>query len=113
MSAVVYQVAAQFPAALRNSCQDAGGSWEFMDRVINALRQHDTRWGYNGKRGNVNDPSHDVIDYHWGRGPDQGSPNVYALDIIVGHCGSNPQAAWINITDPNGSGAAWTGRGRF
>jgi hypothetical protein len=113
MSAVVYQVAAQYPAALRNSCQDAGGSWEFMDRVINALRQHDTRWGYNGKRGNVNDPSHDVIDYHWGRGPDQGSPNVYALDIIVGHCGSNPQAAWINITDPNGSGAAWTGRGRF
>ena len=113
MSAVVYQVAAQFPAALRNSCQDGGGSWEFMDRVINALRQHDTRWGYNGKRGNVNDPSQDVIDYHWGRGPDQGSPDVYALDIIVGHCGTNPQAAWINITDPNGSGAAWTGRGRF
>ena len=30
--------------------------WEFMDRVIDALRLEDTRWGYNWKRGDVGDP---------------------------------------------------------
>ena len=111
--AVVQQVAAQYPNALRNSCQDNGGTWEFMDRVVDALRQHDSRWGYNGKRGNPNDPSQDVVAYHWGRGADQNSPNVYAFDIIGSHCSPNPSPAWLNITDPNGSGSAWTGRGRF
>jgi hypothetical protein len=112
-AAVVQQVAAQYPNALRNSCQDLGGTWEFMDRVVDALRQHDSRWGYNGKRGNQNDPSHDVVAYHWGRGTDQNSPNVYAFDIIGGHCGPTPSAMWLDITDPNGAGSAWTGRGRF
>ncbi len=67
MSHVVQHVAAQFPDALRGSCQDHGGSWEFMDRLVDELRTHDTRWGYNWKRGNVGDPSKDVVDYHLGR----------------------------------------------
>ena len=29
---------ARFPASFSNSCQDHGGSWEFMDRVVDALR---------------------------------------------------------------------------
>lgn len=113
MSAVVRDVAAQYPAALANSCQEAGGTWEFMDRVVDRLRQYDTRWGYNWKRGNVGDPSLDVVDYHFGPGADEGSPDVWAVDIIGGHCGSNPQPMWANITNFNGSGAKWTGRGRF
>ena len=32
-SAIVRAVANAFPAALRNSCQEHGGSWEFMDRT--------------------------------------------------------------------------------
>src|SRR5690606_27062568 len=51
MSSVVDEVARQYPGALRNSCQSHGGSWEFMDRLVDRLRQFDTRWGYNGKRG--------------------------------------------------------------
>lgn len=113
MAFVVQDVANQYPQALQNSCQPNGGSWEFMDRVVDRLRQYDTRWGYNWKRGNVGDPSLDVVDYHWGPGPDEGSPDVYAIDIVIGHCGPTPGAAWINITDPNGAGAKWTGRGRF
>ena len=111
--AVVYSVAAQYPGALRNSCQESGGSWEFMDRVVDALRQYDNRWGYNWKRGHVGDPSLDAINYHFGRGTSEGSREVYTFDIIIGHCGSNPGAAWINLTDFNGAGAMWTGRGRF
>jgi hypothetical protein len=116
MSAVVQQVAAQFPAALRNSCQDDGGTWEFMDRLVNELRRYDTRWGYNGKRGNVNDPSKDVVDYHWGRGADENSTEVYIIDVIVGHCGGNPQPGWGDVTDVTAQGGSigrWTSRGRF
>jgi hypothetical protein len=115
MFGVVQQVAAQYPAALQNSCQDHGGTWEFMDRVMNELRRYDTRWGYNGKRGNSNDPSKDAIAYHWSGGPDEGSTEVYIIDIIGSHCGS-PSPAWVDVTDitySSGTIGRWTGRGRF
>lgn len=110
--AVVFQVAAQRPDLLARSCQEHGGTWEFMDAVIDALRAQDTRWGYNWKRGVVGDPSLDVINYHFGPGPDEGARENYTFDIILGHCGS-PTPAFIDITNPNGAGAVWTGRGRF
>ena len=116
MSGVVSQVAAQYPNALRNSCQDTGGTWEFMDRVVDELRKYDSRWGYNWKRGNVGDPSKDVVDYHWGRGGDEGSSEVYIIDVIGGHCGGSPSPVWNDVTDITyGSGTIgrWTGRGRF
>lgn len=95
---VVQQVAAANPAALRNSCQPEGGSWFFMDTVIDALQTIDLRWGYNAKRGNMNDPSLDVVSYHWGAGPSEGSSNVYIIDIMGGHCGSNPTVFWGDVT---------------
>ena len=113
MAHVVAEIAASHPDALRNSCQEHGGSWEFMDLVVDALRRHDTRWGYNWKRGNEGDPSLDVVNYHWGPGQDEGSSDVYTFDVILGHCGDSPTAAWSDLTDPHGAGAKWTGRGRF
>jgi len=99
-SAIVRQVANAFPAALRNSCQDHGGSWEFMDRTIDALRAKDGRYGYNCKRGNCNDPSHDVASYYWGPLDGiQGRFEVYIFDLIGGHCGSNPSTFWGDVTD--------------
>lgn len=113
MTRVVEDVARRYPDALRNSCQENGGSWEFMDRLLDELRKHDTRWGYNWKRRTVGDPSLDVINYHWGIGPDEGSIEVYTIDVIMGHCGDNPSPMFMEITDHNGPGAMWTGRGRF
>jgi hypothetical protein len=113
---VVQQVAREYPAALANSCQEHGGTWEFMDRLVDRLRTWDTRWGYNWKRGVVGDPSLDVVAYNWGNNPDEGSTEVYIIDVIVSHCGSNPQPAWIDQTDitySGGSTGRWTGRGRF
>jgi hypothetical protein len=99
-SALVRQVASAFPNALRNSCQEHGGSWEFMDRTIDALRAKDGRWGYNAKRGNMNDPSLDVASYFYGNHTEfQGSPQVYIFDIISGHCGANPSTFWGDVTD--------------
>ena len=68
--------------------RSSGGTWEFMDYLVDELRKEDNRWGYNGKRGNVNDPSQDIVDYHWGAGPSDNSTAVYIIDIMLGHCGS-------------------------
>ena len=100
-SAVVRAVAAAFPAAFQNSCQPEGGSWEFMDRTIDALRAVDGRYGYNAKRGNMNDPSLDVSSYYYRADPNafQGSDAVYIFDMIGGHCGSTPSVIWNDVTD--------------
>ncbi|MEO7133377.1 MAG: hypothetical protein ABI024_04075 [Vicinamibacterales bacterium] len=113
---VVQAVARANPAALANSCQEHGGSWQFMDQVVDTLRTYDTRWGYNGKRGNANDPSLDVITYNYGGGADQGSTEVYIVDIIGGHCGANPSAGWNDVTAVtinSGTIGRWISRGRF
>jgi len=113
---VVDAVARANPGALANSCQSHGGSWQFMDQVVDTLRTYDTRWGYNGKRGNVNDPSHDAIAYNYGGGADQGSTEVYIVDIVGGHCGPSPGPAWIDVTEATRNGGTigrWTSRGRF
>lgn len=116
LSGTVARLASEHQDAFRNSCQDHGGSWEFLDLVVDELRRQDTRWGYNWKRGNVGDPSKDVVDYHWGRGDDEGSTEVYIIDIIGGHCGGNPYPIWNDVTDAtynSGTVGRWTGRGRF
>ena len=115
-ASVVQQVAAARPDLLRNSCQSSGGNWGFMDAVVDALRAHDARWGYNWKRGNVGDPSLDVIDYHWGTGRDEGSTDVYLIDIVGSHCTSSASPTWTDVTAATLAGGTvgrWTGRGRF
>ena len=53
---------------------------------------------YNGKRGNLNDLSLDIIDYHYGAGESFGSTQVYIIDVLLQHCGSNPTPTWIDQT---------------
>jgi hypothetical protein len=100
-SAVARAVASAFPATLRNSCQEHGGSWEFMDRTVDALRSVDGRYGSNAKRGNMNDPSVDVVSYYYRIDPAafQGSEFVYIFDIIGQHCGADPSVVWNDVTD--------------
>jgi hypothetical protein len=99
------------PDLLARSCQDAGGTWELMDFIVDRLRQDkDLRWGYNGRRGDVTFPARDEIAYHWGSGPDELSRDTYAFDIIIGHCGPSPGPGWI---DQSELGTVWLSRGRF
>jgi hypothetical protein len=83
-----------------HSCQEHLGArgWIWLDRLIDTLRTKDLRWGYNGKRGNPNDPSMDVIDYHYGAGSSQFSTQVYIIDVLGGHCGPTPVPAWNDVT---------------
>jgi hypothetical protein len=114
---IIEQVADEYPHALANSCQEHGGTWEFMDRVVDRLRAvDDTRWGYNWKRGGGQGYSMDVIDFHYGPGRDEDSTDVYIIDIIGGHCGPSPGPVWNDVTDvtrQQGTIGRWTGRGRF
>jgi hypothetical protein len=115
-ASVVQQVAALFPHLLASSCQEHGGSWGFMDAVVDTLRSYDTRWGYNGKRGNPNDPSMDAITYHYSGGPDHGSTDVYIIDVVGGHCGPTPSPSWNDVTAATRNGGSigrWISRGRF
>jgi hypothetical protein len=111
---VVVGIANQYPHYLFNSCQDHGGTWQFMDTLADTLRQEDTRWGYAWKRGIVGDPLLDLVAYNWSSDPDEGTRNIYTIDVLLGHCGSSPTPTWINTQADGGPGlSAWTGRGRF
>ena len=101
-SATARAVAAQFPTAFAHSCQEHYGAagWEYMDRTVDALRLVDGRYGYNAKRGNMNDPSLDVASYFYANGDNiNNRPEVYIFDLIGGHCGATPSPVWIDVTD--------------
>ena len=104
------------PARSRTLVRIAAATGSSWTRSSIPCGPYDTRWGYNGKRGNVNDPSKDVVDYHYGAGPDANSTDVYIIDVIGGHCGSSPTANWGDVTDVtvnSGTIGRWTSRGRF
>jgi hypothetical protein len=93
---VVRDVAAAYPAQLRNSC----GNNTFLFLVLRELRKRDKRWGLNWKRANVGDVSTDIITYNWGPDADEGTPKLRAWDMIGGHCGPNPGPNWDEKTSP-------------
>ena len=106
---IVEAYAAANPAQLADSCQDTGGTWDFMDGVVAALRAADDRFGYNGKRGDTGDPSEDAVSYYHGDYAlmNFGSNAVYVIDIIAGHCGTSPGPAWQDVTGSGGALGAW------
>ena len=85
-SAVVDEMARLYPGELRNSC--GNNTWLF--RLVQRLRQEDTRWGLNWKRSRVGDMSQDAVTYNYGPQADEGTRYVHVVDVIGGHCGGNP-----------------------
>ena len=91
----------------------------WQDRVIDAFRQQDTRWGYNGKptrtaADNGGVPvvaAGDEAAYHYSAGADQGSFDVHLVDMLLSHCGSAPTLTWRVFTGEEPG--FWTGAGRF
>jgi hypothetical protein len=94
---VVTAMASQYPGDLRNSCAETGGNNVWMFRVVNALRQRDSRWGMNQKRGNQG-LSQDIATYNGTAVPDQQAQQIYLFDIVSGHCGGNPGPNWTDVT---------------
>jgi hypothetical protein len=113
-------VLAQF-ADTSNSCprgiQYVNNPWQ--DRVIDAFRQVDSRWGYNGKPTRTADQNGgfpvvaagDEAAYHFSAGPSQGSPDVHLVDMLISHCGGSSTIGWRVFTGEEPG--FWTGAGRF
>jgi hypothetical protein len=116
MSDVVVDVANEYPAEFANNCAKEDGNYDWLEILVDRLRETDERWGFNWKRGVVGDASHDVVDYHHGPGIREGSTDVYPIDVIVASCSGNPSPGWTDQTQATadaGTVGKWTGRGLF
>src|SRR4029079_11838351 len=91
----------------------------WQDKVIDAFRQVDTRWGYNGKPTRTAADNNgvpvvaagDEAAYPCGAVVDQGSRDVHLVDMLLSHCGSAPTLTWRVFTGEEPG--FWTGAGRF
>lgn len=121
VQALIARIHAENPSFINQSCP-TGRKYEnnpWQDRIVDRLRQYDTRFGYNGKptRSAVDNggfpviAAGDEITFFAGAGAGQGSRAVYAIDILFGHCGPNPELTFRDFTGEED--AFWTGAGRF
>jgi hypothetical protein len=110
---IVAMVAAQHPEALAKACPENGGSWEFLDRAVEALHLEDSRWGYNRKPAMPAGVASDVVVYNHSAETDEGTSNVYAVDILSDQCGNSPRPTWNALSTSDSQPLAWTGRGRW
>lgn len=67
----------------------------FTDAVASLLYAEDPNWGRNGKRGNVDDPSHDAIAW---RNPASPAGGVSIVDIIASAGIAAARPAWQDVT---------------
>jgi hypothetical protein len=121
IAGLIARIHAENPGLINLSCP-TGRKYEnnpWQDRMVDRLRQYDTRFGYNGKptRSAVDNngfpviAAGDEITFFAGGGVAQGSRAVYAIDILFGHCGPTPELTFRNFTGEEE--AFWTGAGRF
>lgn len=68
---------------------------DWIKAVAAALHATDPRWGLNGKRGNANDISMDVVTFRIG----PTDRHVQAFDICGACGGGNPSVVWNDITN--------------
>lgn len=93
---VVEQVSAADPA--RFACahvESRSCKSDWIKAVAAALHAIDPKWGLNGKRGNPDDISMDVVTYRLG----PTDRHVEAFDICGACGGPSPQVVWSNITN--------------
>ena len=102
-NAVVNQVAAANGFDVRNSCRAEGGNMLFMFKALARLRQIDTRWGLNMKRGNQGE-SEDILAFNPTDRPDNNESQIYLFDVIGGHCGPNPIVSGLSDV----TGGTWS-----
>lgn len=92
---VVEQVSAADPARFACAHTERSCKNDWIKAVAWALHQTDARWGLNGKRGNANDLSMDVVT--WRVGPTD--RHVQAFDICGACGGGSPSVTWSDITN--------------
>jgi hypothetical protein len=121
VGALINRIHLENPGMLAQQCP-TGRKYEnnpWQDRVVDRLRDFDTRFGYNAKPTRTAADNNgfpviaagDEITFFAGAGNAEGSANVYGFDILSDHCGVRPtQDVFRNIAPEP---AIWTGAGRF
>lgn len=104
---IVQKVIDEDPQRFNNRYEPSAnptGTWDFLEEVVKKLREKDARFAFNGKRGNLDSPSHDVVSYYWGPGssPQEGYPDVYKVYVIDITSWGKPTAQWHDSTDYQG-----------
>ena len=107
---IIRDLAAQYPDEWRKAHNPSGGGPEteaFIRRVAWVLYSTvSPRFGLNGKRGNYNDISDDVVNWLGegpGTDPATGQP-VTVIDVIAGAGGPDPKVYWGLIDSPGPGG---------
>jgi hypothetical protein len=114
------------PGLLAQSCPNPNSKYmnnPWLDRMVDRLRQYDTRFGYNKKptRGPADNgglpviAAGDEITYFAGSGPAEGSRDIFVIDILFAHCSTDPgNPPSLTYRDFTGQeDAIWTSLGRF
>lgn len=97
----------KYPEEWRNAHTGNAHTEDFVRIVAFELNKKDKKVGLNGKRGNPEDISDDVINYKGeglGHDPTDGDKPVTVVDFIVGAGGPNPSVGW-QVIDQAGPGA--------
>ena len=92
---VVQQVSDADPARFRRAHTGQPGEDDWIKAVAAALHAEDPRWGLNGKRGDPNVLSLDVVTFRVG----PTDRHVEAYDICGACGGGNPSVVWNDITN--------------
>lgn len=115
MEHVVADAARKYPRAFDDCHRPERGAraWVFGHIVASILHyNHDQRWGRNGKRGNVNDPSMDATAWLEPRSP-AGGVDIFDIVSSAGETDPRkpqPAPAWIDQTQAtvdHGTIGAW------
>lgn len=94
---IVAALAVEYPQEFADCHRPELGAraWAFIRRVAWVLHSTvDIRFGLNGKRGNVNDPSMDALSFRNPMIPG----GVEVIDVVAGAGGPQPRPAWIDVT---------------
>lgn len=105
------RVAREQPAAWACAHTGRGCSWDWIRIAACELHKENPRFGLNGKRGNPNDLSMDVIAWK-GEGVQPDAVNggrMQLFDVIGGAGGPDPRVVWNLIDD--GTAGAWVDPG--
>lgn len=95
---IVAALAAEYPQEFADCHRPERGdrAWAFIRRVAWVLHSTvDIRFGLNGKRGNVDDPSMDAVSFRNPMIPG----GVEVIDVVAGAGGPNASAAWQDVTE--------------
>lgn len=103
MYQVVVETANKYPREFREAHTDSPNKHLWIKILAWELHQLDPRWGLNGKRGNPNDLSMDVVNW-LGEGvgfdPTRNDRPVTVIDVIGGAGGPDPKPTWQVFNDP-------------